>query len=118
MTRVARASVATAFGYLRFGLALVAGLLVVPFVIGELGARVYGFWLASGEVLGYAAMADFGLLGTMPWLIAEADGRRDRDELRRLMSNGASAALILTLVYAGGVLALWNVLPSLLRLGS
>ena len=117
MTRVARASVATAFGYLRFGLALVAGLLVVPFVIGELGARVYGFWLASGEVLGYAAMADLGLLATMPWLVAEADGRRDRDAIRRLMSNGAAAALMLTLVYAVGVVLLWNVLPALLRLG-
>jgi O-antigen/teichoic acid export membrane protein len=116
MTRVARASLATVFGYLRFGLALAAGLLVVPFVVGELGPRVYGFWLASGEVLGYAAMADFGLLGTMPWLIAEADGRHDRDGVRRLMSTGAGAALMLTIVYAAGVLLLWNVLPSLLRL--
>jgi O-antigen/teichoic acid export membrane protein len=118
MTRVARASVATAFGYLRFALALAAGLLVVPFVIGTLGPRVYGFWLASGEVLGFAAMADFGLIGTIPWLIAEADGRRDRDAIRRLMSDGAAAALLLTFVYAAGVLLLWNVLPSLLRLGS
>ncbi len=117
MTRVARASIATVYGYLRFGLALAAGLLVVPFVVGELGPRVYGFWLASGEVLGYAAMADFGLLGTMPWLVAEADGRRDRESIRRLMSNGAAAALMLTVVYAAGVLLLWHVLPSLLRLG-
>jgi Na+-driven multidrug efflux pump len=77
---------------------------------------LYGFWLASGEVLGYAAMADFGLLGTLPWLIAEADGRRDRDGIRRLLSNGAAAALVLVLVYAAGVFALWALLPPLLRL--
>ncbi len=116
MTRIARATIATVFGYLRFSLALIAGLVVIPFVIGELGPRLYGFWLASGEVLGYAAMADFGLLGTMPWLVAEADGRRDRDGIRRLMSHGAAAAIALTVVYAAGVLLLWNVLPSLLRL--
>jgi O-antigen/teichoic acid export membrane protein len=116
MTRVARASVATVFGYLRFGLAVTAALMVVPFVIGSLGPRLYGFWLASGEVLGYAAMADFGLLGTLPWLVAEADGRRNRDAIRRLLSNGAAAALALTIVYAAGVFVLWKVLPPLLRL--
>lgn len=116
MTRVARASVATVFGFLRFSLAVAAALVVVPFVVGELGPRVYGFWLASGEVLGYAAMADFGLLGTMPWLVAEADGRRDRDGLRRLMSNGAAATLGLLVIYLAGVGLLWAILPSVLRL--
>jgi Na+-driven multidrug efflux pump len=116
MTRVARASIATVFGYLRFGLALTAALMVVPFVIGSLGPRLYGFWLASGEVLGYGAMADFGLFGTLPWLVAQADGRQDRDGIRRLLSNGAAVALALMIVFAAGVFALWNLLPPLLRL--
>jgi O-antigen/teichoic acid export membrane protein len=116
MTRVARASIGAGFGYLRFGLALAAALAVVPFVVGQLGPRVYGFWLASGEVLGYAAMADFGLLGTMPWLVAEADGRRDRAAVRRLMSNAAAATVGLLAVYVAGVVLLWSVLPGVLRL--
>lgn len=116
MARVLRASIATAFGYARFSLALAAGLAVVPFVVHSLGAPVYGFWLASGELLAYAAMADFGLLGTMPWLIAEADGRGDRDAIRRLMSNGAAAAIALTTLYGVLVLILWNFLPDLLKL--
>ena len=116
MARVLRASIATAFGYARFGLAVAAGLAVVPFVVHSLGAQVYGFWLASGELLAYASMADFGLLGTMPWLIAEADGRGDREGIRRLMSNGAAAAIALTVIYGALVLLLWNVLPSLLKL--
>jgi O-antigen/teichoic acid export membrane protein len=116
MSRIHRASIAAAFGYARFGLALTAGLIVVPFVLHHLGARVYGFWLATGEVLAYAAMADFGLLGVLPWLIAEADGRRDRAGIRSLLCNGAVAALGLTVLYAVLVLLLWNVLPAVLRL--
>lgn len=116
MSRVHRASIAAAFGYARFALALAAGLVVVPFVVHHLGARVYGFWLATGEVLAYAAMADFGLMGVLPWLIAEADGRKDRDAIRRLLCNGAIAAAVLTLFYGALVAVLWNVLPGVLRL--
>ena len=116
MARVLRASIATAFGYARFLLALAAGLVVVPYIVHGLGSDVYGYWLASGELLAYAAMADFGLLGTMPWLIAEADGRGDRAAIRRLMSNGAAAAIVLTLLYGLVVLALWHLLPVVLKL--
>ena len=116
MARVLRASIATAFGYVRFLLALAAGLVVVPFVIHEIGPEVYGFWLASGDLLAYAAMADFGLLGTLPWLIAEADGRGDRQAIRRLMSNGAAAAVVLTVLYISAVVGLWSLLPFVFNL--
>ena len=114
--KVVRASIGTAFGYARFTLALIAGLVVVPYLVHGLGSDVYGYWLASGELLAYAAMSDFGLLGTLPWLIAEADGRGDRQAIRRLMSNGIAAAIVLTALYGLVVLALWHLLPVVLKL--
>jgi O-antigen/teichoic acid export membrane protein len=116
VARVLRASIATAFGYLRFLLALVAGLVLVPFILHHIDPVVYGYWLASGDVLAYAAMTDFGLLGTLPWLIAEADGRGDRAAIRRLMSNGAMAAIALTVLYGAVVLIIWNLMPSIIKL--
>jgi Na+-driven multidrug efflux pump len=115
--RTKRASIAALFGYTQFALAMAAGLVMVPFVVHRVGVRLYGFWLASGEILAYAAMADLGVVGILPWLIAQADGRGDRDELRRLMSNGAAAAAVVAVVYSVLVATLWHVLPSVLRLG-
>ena len=116
--RTRRASIAALFGYTQFALAMAAGLVMVPFVVHRVGVRLYGFWLASGEILAYAAMADLGVVGILPWLIAQADGRSDRAELRRLMSNGAAAAGVVAILYSGLVLALWHLLPAVLRLGA
>jgi O-antigen/teichoic acid export membrane protein len=116
MSRAHRASIATAFAYLQFGLAILVGVALVPFVLHQVGGRLYGYWLASGEVLAYAAMADLGVMGVVPWLIAEADGRRDRDAIRRLMSTGFCATLVVSATYVAIVFVLWHVAPVVLKL--
>ena len=116
MSRVHRASIAAAFAYLQFSLTILVGIVMVPFVLDRIGPTLYGYWLASGEVLAYAAMADLGILGVMPWMIAQADGRKDRDAIRQLLSTGFVAALIVSGLYLGLVLVLWNIAPTVLRL--
>lgn len=109
MSRTHRASIAAVFAYLQFGLSLAVGIALVPFVLHLVGERLYGYWLASGEVLAYAAMADFGVMGVVPWMIAEADGRRDRVEMRRLMSTAMCSAVVFAAIYGLLVAALWHV---------
>ncbi|HXG54999.1 MAG TPA: hypothetical protein VNJ03_06430 [Vicinamibacterales bacterium] len=116
MSRTHRASITATFAYLQFGLSIVVGIVMVPFVLDRVGARLFGYWLASGEVLAYAAMADLGILGVVPWMIARADGRKDRDEIRRLLSTGFVAAMIVSLAYVAIVITMWNVAPDLLKL--
>ena len=116
MSRVHRASVAASFAYLQFGLTIVVGIVLVPFVLDRVGAKLYGYWLASGEVLAYAAMADLGVLGVIPWMIAQADGRKDRDAIRQLLSTGFVAAVIVSAIYLVLVALLWNVAPAVLKL--
>lgn len=116
MSRTRRASTAAGFTYLRFGLSIAVGILLVPFVLDRIGVRLYGYWLASGEVLAYAAMADFGVLAVVPWLIAEADGRADRQAMRRLLSTGFCAAVVLSAIYLLLVLLLWQLVPGVLAL--
>lgn len=117
MSRVRRASTAAALTYVQFGLSLIVGIALVPFILDRVGVRLYGYWLASGEVLAYAAMADFGVLAALPWMIAEADGRGDRAAMKRLISTGACAALVVSAVYLAIVLVLWRIAPALLNIG-
>ena len=116
MSRTAKATIAAAFSYVQFGAALAAGLWLVPFTLRHIETRRYGLWLASGEWLAYAGLAELGVLVTLPWLIAEADGRGDRVRIRHLVSTGVAAGFITTVVYALLALGLWLFLPSLLHL--
>ncbi len=117
MSRTHRASIAASFAYLQFGLSIIVGIALVPFVLHRIGERLYGYWLASGEVLAYAAMADFGVMGVVPWLIAEADGRGDRRGMQRIMSNAACAGVFVSVLYGAVVVVLWRLAPAILNLG-
>jgi Na+-driven multidrug efflux pump len=112
MSRVRRASVAAAFSYLQFGLSMAVGIAMVPFILSRIDIGVYGLWLATGEVLAYAAMADLGILAIVPWIVGQADGRNDRDAIRRVLANGACAAIVVSIVYLAVVATLWTVAPA------
>lgn len=116
MSRTRKAVVVASFGYLQYGLTIAGGILLVPLTLYYIGARTYGLWLATGELLAYAAMIDFGILGVLPWMLAEADGRNDRDELRALVANGLAAGVVIAVGYAASVALLWAVLPSALHM--
>jgi O-antigen/teichoic acid export membrane protein len=113
VSRTRRAGIAAAFGYLQFGLALASGILVVPFVLARVGSEAYGVWLGLGELLAYSAMADLGVLGVLPWLVAEADGRGEREQMRSLVSAGLAAASLAAVVFAALALGLLAVAPAL-----
>jgi O-antigen/teichoic acid export membrane protein len=111
MSRVRKAAIAAAFTYIQYALAIASGLVLVPLTLHALGARTYGLWLATGELVGYAALVDLGVLGVLPWMLAEADGREDRDAMRALLVNGLVAGLVVGVGYALAAGALWLVLP-------
>jgi Na+-driven multidrug efflux pump len=113
VSRTRRAGIAAGFGYLQFGLALASGILVVPFVLSRVGSEAYGVWLGFGELVAYSAMADLGVLGVLPWLVAEADGRGDREGMRMLISAGVVAATLAAVVFAALALGLLAVAPGL-----
>ncbi len=94
MARTRKALVASFLVYIQFAAGIAVALISVPLVLDRLGARLYGIWLASGEALAYVALMDFGVLGVLPWMVAEADGRRDREQIRRLIANGLAAGAL------------------------
>jgi O-antigen/teichoic acid export membrane protein len=117
VSRTVRASIAAGFSYVHVGISVIAGLWLVPFTLYHVGARAYGLWLASGELLAYAGLAELGMLVTLPWLVAQADGQGDRARVRLLVSTGAAAAMLSALVYVALAILLWTQLPRLLHLG-
>jgi len=117
MSRTARATTTAIFSYTRFAVSIVTGLWLVPFTLHHVGARLYGFWLASGELLAYAALTEFGVLVTVPWMIAEADGAGDRERMRSIVTTGVAAAAISATGYAVIVTGLIFALPFAVHLG-
>ena len=116
MSRTARATATALFGYAKFAIAIATGLWLVPFTLHQVGPRLYGYWLASGELLAYASLTEFGVLVTVPWLIADADGRGDRDGMRTLVTNGVAAALTTAVGYTVIATALILALPHVVHL--
>ena len=87
MSRRRKALIAVAFSYAQSVLGILAGLFITRLLVRALGADLYGTWLATGGLLGYAAFADLGIFSVMPWLIAEAEGEKDPARTSGLISH-------------------------------
>ena len=57
-------------------------------------------------------MVDLGVLGVLPWMVAEADGTRDRKRLRELVANGVAVGSVIGLGYAIVAGLLWVLVPA------
>ncbi len=113
-----KAAATAVFGYLQLAVSVATGLVLVPLTLHSIGARTWGVWLVSGELLAYAGMTDLGMLGVVQWMIAEAEGRGDRDEMSELVSQAVWLGVAVGLLYVVVSLVLWRVLPSALFLSA
>ncbi|HEX8650905.1 MAG TPA: hypothetical protein VF708_08680 [Pyrinomonadaceae bacterium] len=116
MSRKRKALITAGFSYTQFALAMASGILLIPLILSHLGAKTYGLWLASGELLAYTSVLDLGVFAVLPWMIAEADGRGDRSAMRSLITRGLFVGLIVGVALGGICLLSWIFLPSLLKL--
>jgi O-antigen/teichoic acid export membrane protein len=116
VTRARKAALTSGFGYLQFASAIVLGLVVTPMVLRQVDARSYGLWLAVGELLGYIALADVGVFAVLPWTIAEAEGRRNRNEIRAFIANGFAMGIALAAVTVISMSAVWFLAPAAIGL--
>ena len=81
---------------------VVQSLVILPLCIRSIGAGPYGFWLASGGILSWLAIANFGSAGLTLQRCAAAYGRSDLAAARDWFMHGvvvatASAASTLAL---------------------
>jgi O-antigen/teichoic acid export membrane protein len=102
-------------GYLHTAAALIVGVFLTPYLLGQLGAHDYGLWLLAAQVVAYLALADVGVVALVPREIAFAVGQghgEDSDEVRALV--GRTLAVVWWQVPCVGLVAAatWWLLPS------
>ncbi len=95
---------------------MVLGLVITRTVLHILGKDTWGLWAASGALLSYAGLADLGVLRILPWVIADADGKKDHDRIRASLAAALPYAVLTGFAYVGVALLLWQLYPPLLRL--
>lgn len=82
---------------------VVQSLVILPLCIRAIGAGPYGFWLASGGIMSWLGVANFGSAGLTMQRCAAAYGRSDLAAARDWFMHGvivaaASAAVLLSLL--------------------
>ncbi|HUQ72732.1 MAG TPA: hypothetical protein VM165_24610, partial [Planctomycetaceae bacterium] len=113
MSRSVNALTAMAFGYVRYAIAIVSGFFVLPMVLAHVDGATYSQWLVTIEILSYLGFVELGLGTLLPWLVAECDGRKDREALRRLLADARACCIVSCTLYLTAFAALWWFAPSL-----
>jgi O-antigen/teichoic acid export membrane protein len=91
-------------------------LVVIPLSIKMLGVEQYGLWLVVGSLVAWGGVTDLGLAPGLVNVVATAQGRGDRQEMRRAISTAFAAYGVMALVVAALATGLsrWSGLPGLL----
>jgi hypothetical protein len=81
----------------------VQSLVILPLCVRTIGTETFGFWLATGGILSWLAVVNFGSAGLTMQRCAAAYGRNDLQDVRDwymhgLVMSAVSAALLLALL--------------------
>ena len=98
--------------YLNLGVTWAIQLLMVPLLLGHLGAATYGLYAALTSVVGYFSLLTFGSSLTVPRFVADHAARGERDALSRFVSTYFAVYLVMALT---GLVAGFAVAPLLTK---
>jgi O-antigen/teichoic acid export membrane protein len=86
------------------GLAALTGLVSVPLTLGYLGKERYGLWMTISSIVAMLSFADFGMGNGLLNAIALANGRNDRESMRKFVSSAffllSGTALLIAIAFA------------------
>lgn len=89
-------------------------LLLVPLFVERIGARLYGAWLGSGDVLAWLPVADLGMGDVLLQRVAASHAAGDRRDVAEWVATGwrvmLAVAVVVGLVGAAGAVVLPGVL--------
>ena len=69
------------------GLATLAALVSVPLTLGYLGKERYGLWMTISSMVAMLSFADFGMGNGLLNAVAVANGKNDRESMRKFVSS-------------------------------
>src|SRR3990172_5110434 len=76
------------FSYLSVVLAIVQGIVLVPLYLQKFNVALYGAWLASGNIISYLALFDFGLAAVVQQQVSQSYGAQQFDRVGSLLGTG------------------------------
>ena len=115
MSRTRRIVGATAVGYLHQATIVVVGLWLTPFLLRRIGQHDLGLWLVAGQLLGYIALMDLGVIAILPREVAFASGQQGIDTRAQIADLIAAVRRIVRWQLVGlGVacVGIWLLLPA------
>lgn len=77
-----------AASYVSLILVMVKGVVLVPLYLHYIDDRLYGAWLATGSIVAYFGLLDFGLNGVLIQRVASTYGKGDIDRLGSIFGTG------------------------------
>src|SRR5262249_6908099 len=93
-----------------YGVPMLAGFVVAPFLLHRLGETTYGLWILIASLSGYFGLLDLGMRGSVGRNIAFHRGKGDPEGVNAMLSTAAAvmcAAGALALLGTFGVLFLF-----------
>ncbi|MBU1853977.1 MAG: lipopolysaccharide biosynthesis protein [Candidatus Omnitrophica bacterium] len=105
-----------ATSYISFALVMVKGICLVPLYIKYIDLQIYGAWLATGSIIAYFGLLQFGMSGVIIQRVASAYGEKDYERLGFILGAGLPVGLLLSSlpIILGIILAPW--VPSIVNI--
>src|SRR5438128_2075709 len=96
------------FRVVGYAASILVSFFLMPFLVHNLGDRVYGYWALAGAILGYYGILDLGIVSAVQYHVAKALGEKDPESANRAISTsfGTFGALGSVVLLATGAIAL------------
>lgn len=79
---------------------IVVAFIMSPIIIRALGNRDYGLWELVMSVIGYMGLLDLGIGPALVRFVSVADGRKDREDLQKIISTSTVFFVVVGVVAA------------------
>lgn len=95
--------------YVSIALVIVKGIILVPLYLHYINARLYGAWLATGSIVAYFGLLDFGLSNVVVQRVASIFGQKDIEHLGYVIGTGLVVGLLLSCLplFLGVLISPW-----------
>jgi O-antigen/teichoic acid export membrane protein len=105
-----------ATSYVSIALVIVKNIVMVPLYLSYIDNRLYGAWLATGSIIAYFGLLDFGLNGVLVQRVASNYGKKNFERLGNILGIGLMISLALSCIplLFGFLLSSW--LPGIVHI--
>ena len=99
-------------GWINLALVTVQGIVLVPLYLTYVGARLYGAWLGSGDIVGWLTLLDLGLGSLLVQRVSAAFMREDTDEVGAYLTGGMAVLMVLATLIGLAAVPMAGQIPS------